>query len=131
MTLLPSKIAFNCNYKGSFSWATQISYYILIENLPLKWCCLTLTVQLLGVVLPDNNALFLCKFIWFWIKLHSPADYRIFQIFFFKVYVDVGGSTTDSATLAFTFGTPLIPIPTSLRKWNIKVTQIPCSSPVK
>jgi hypothetical protein len=46
----------------------------------------------------------------------------------FKVYVDVGASGTDTATLAFTFpGTAT----SSSRKWLIKVTQVPCSSASK
>ena len=40
------------------------------------------------------------------------------------VYVDMGMLSTDTATLAFTFGTTA----STARTWEIKVSQIPCYS---
>ena len=41
----------------------------------------------------------------------------------FAVYVELGNEATASATLAFTFGTSTIS-----RVWEVKVTQLECSS---
>ena len=41
------------------------------------------------------------------------------------VYVDIGNAATDSATLAFTFSTTT----STIRTWEIKVSQISCSNP--
>ena len=43
----------------------------------------------------------------------------------FLVYVDIGNVATDTATLAFTFGTTT----STVRTWEIKVSQISCSNP--
>ena len=63
---------------------------------------------------------------------------RVLQIIFCKfygisiyiystlVYMEMGNSATDTATLAFTFsGT------STVRTWELKATQIPCGSPVR
>jgi hypothetical protein len=42
--------------------------------------------------------------------------------FFITVYLDAGALSTDTATLAFAFSG------TFSRYWDIKVTQIPCTS---
>lgn len=39
------------------------------------------------------------------------------------VYVDIGATSGDTATLAFSFtGT------NNIRQWDIKITQVPCAS---
>jgi hypothetical protein len=40
------------------------------------------------------------------------------------VYMDVGQTSSGTATIAFTFSTTT----STIRNWEIKVTQIPCSS---
>ena len=47
------------------------------------------------------------------------------HLFSFLVYVDIGTVSTDTATLAFTFGTTT----STTRAWEIKVSQITCSNP--
>ncbi len=40
------------------------------------------------------------------------------------IYIDIGSATTATATLTFTFATSA----STSRKWEVKVTQIPCDS---
>jgi hypothetical protein len=42
----------------------------------------------------------------------------------FSVYVDIGNQASDKATLNFVFTTV-----STIRNWEIKVTQIECSNP--
>jgi len=42
----------------------------------------------------------------------------------FTVYVDIGNQASDTATLNFAFATA-----STIRNWEIKVTQIECSNP--
>ena len=70
---------------------------------------------------------------WIWSKIIlGRLKYRYIERFFLKqvncfhftVYVDMGMLSTDTATLAFTFGTTA----STARTWEIKVSQIPCYS---
>jgi hypothetical protein len=44
------------------------------------------------------------------------------------VYFELGAEGADSATLDFMFTNPATGAAVTNRKWNIKVTQIPCAS---
>ena len=41
-----------------------------------------------------------------------------------SVYIDIGSGSSNSATVAFDFGTTS----STSRQWDIKVAQIPCGS---
>ena len=43
---------------------------------------------------------------------------------FILVYMDIGPGSTDTGTIAFTFASTT----STVRQWEIKVTQIPCYS---
>ena len=43
---------------------------------------------------------------------------------FISVYIDIGSGSSNSATVAFDFGTTS----STSRQWDIKVAQIPCGS---
>ena len=58
------------------------------------------------------------------LKWIAPFEYSIRLTFTTTVYVDLGALSTDTATLAFTFSTD----PSTIRTWEIKISQIPCYS---
>ena len=57
--------------------------------------------------------------------IHIDRFIILITICFIVVYVDLGTSSSDTATLAFSFNTAST---TATRAWEIKVTQIPCGS---
>ena len=54
---------------------------------------------------------------------HTPNKLRL-RIKIITVYIDIGTGSSDSATVAFDFGTTS----STSRQWDIKVAQIPCGS---
>ncbi len=69
-------------------------------------------------VICGNNAGQHCK------QFLMPFSHWVIWLNLFKVYMDMSTSSTGSATLAFTFSSTA----STTRKWEAKVTQIPCNA---